>query len=353
MTNDKLVVDRLTALEIRHGGNWNRREFVKGLSALGGAAALMGLDPRSAAADPPPEITKLRLVAIPAICFAPQYVAEPLLRAEGFTDIEYKKYSETTVVNDVITGKADINMEAIGPLAVHIDAGRPIVALAGVHMGCYQLFGNERVRTIRDLKGKTVPVDALGGAQHVFVSGMAAYVGLSPRTDINWVIHPSTEAMHLFEQGKVDAFLGFPPEPQELLAKKIGHLVMNTATDRPWSHYYCCMLVANPEFVRKYPVATKRAMRAILKAADLCADQPERAARMIVDKKYTARYDYALAALQEVPYRAWRTHDPDDSLRFTALRLHEVGMIKSSPEKIITQGTDWRFLNELKEELKA
>jgi NitT/TauT family transport system substrate-binding protein len=40
-------------------------------------------------------------------------------------------------------------------------------------------------------------------------------------------------------------------------------------------------------------------------------------------------------------------------VRFFALRLHEVGMIKSSPSKITTEGTDWRFLNELKRELKA
>ena len=49
----------------------------------------------------------------------------------------------------------------------------------------------------------------------------------------------------------------------------------------------------------------------------------------------------------------WREFDPEDSLRFYALRLHEVGMIKSSPNTILAEGTDWRFLNELKRELKA
>ncbi len=55
----------------------------------------------------------------------------------------------------------------------------------------------------------------------------------------------------------------------------------------------------------------------------------------------------------EVPYEWWRDYDPEDALRFYALRLHDVGMIKSSPKKIIADGTDWRFLNELKRELKA
>ena len=66
------------------------------------------------------------------------------------------------------------------------------------------------------------------------------------------------------------------------------------------------MLMSSTEFVRKYPMATKRVLRAILKAADLCAYDPERAARLLVDRGLTAQYDYALQALNEIPYRAWR-----------------------------------------------
>jgi NitT/TauT family transport system substrate-binding protein len=113
------------------------------------------------------------------------------------------------------------------------------------------------------------------------------------------------------------------------------------------------MMVANREFVQKNPVATKRVLRAILKAADLCAQDPEGAARLVVQKGFTKNYAYALEALKEVSYSAWRTFDPDASMRFHALRLHDVGMIKSSPQKIIAQGTNWRFLNELRSELKA
>jgi NitT/TauT family transport system substrate-binding protein len=72
-------------------------------------------------------------------------------------------------------------------------------------------------------------------------------------------------------EGRVDGYLGFPPEPQELRARKIGHVVVNTAVDRPWSQYFCCLITARRAFVQKNPVATKRAIRAILKAADMCA----------------------------------------------------------------------------------
>jgi len=113
------------------------------------------------------------------------------------------------------------------------------------------------------------------------------------------------------------------------------------------------MVAGNREFVRTHPVATKRALRAILKAADICALEPERAARLLVDKEYVQRYDYALQAIQELPYGEWREYDPEDTIRFYALRLHEAGMIKSTPQKLIAQGTDWRFFNELKKELKG
>ncbi len=91
----------------------------------------------------------------------------------------------------------------------------------------------------------------------------------------------------------------------------------------------------------------------MLKAADLCASEPGRVARRLVDGGFIERYDYALQTLNENPYGQWREYDAEDSVRFYALRLHELGMIKSAPQKIIADGTDWRFLNELKRELKA
>ena len=52
-------------------------------------------------------------------------------------------------------------------------------------------------------------------------------------------------------------------------------------------------------------------------------------------------------------YGKWREYDPEDTMRFYALQMHEAGLIKSSPQKIIADGTDWRFFEELKRELKA
>jgi NitT/TauT family transport system substrate-binding protein len=113
------------------------------------------------------------------------------------------------------------------------------------------------------------------------------------------------------------------------------------------------MVFARREFVQKSPVAAKRAMRAILKAANVYTTEPARAARNLVDRGLTREYEYTLQMAKELPYARWRSYDPADTMRFYALRLHEAGMIKSDPNKILAQGTDWRFLNELKKELKG
>jgi NitT/TauT family transport system substrate-binding protein len=203
------------------------------------------------------------------------------------------------------------------------------------------------------LKGKTVAVPALDSSRYVFLASMVAYVGLDPRKDLNFVTHPGPESIRLLSEGKIDAYLGFPPEPQEMRDKQIGHVVVNSAVDRPWSQYFCCIAAGSREFVRKHPVATKRALRAILKATDVCALEPERAARLIVEQGFTPRYDYALQTMQELPYNRWREYNPEDTVRFYALRLHEAEMITSSPQKIIAHGTNWRFFNELKKEMKG
>jgi len=90
-----------------------------------------------------------------------------------------------------------------------------------------------------------------------------------------------------------------------------------------------------------------------MKANEVCALRPDRSAQLLVGKGDTTSYDSAIQTMKEIPYAKWRDYDPVDTLRFYALRLHEAGMIKSSPQKIIAQGTDWRFLNELKKELKG
>src|SRR5499427_9575471 len=281
-----------------HARPFSRRRFLGGLT-LAGTAGLLGVSPRRAAAEPPPETTRVRLAYDPVLCFAPQFVADELLRREGFTDVQYLKTAKGPYLA-LAAGEADINTGLGGQLILRIDAGDPLVILTGTHAGCFELFATERIRSVKDLKGKTVAVPGMGSSHHLIVASMAAYIGLDPRSDLTFVTPPTAEAMQLLAEGKIDAMIGFPPEPQELRARQIGHVVINSSVDRPWSQYFCCVVAGNREFVQKHPVATKRALRAILKATDVCALESERAAQSIVDKGFTQNYAYALQTMQDV-----------------------------------------------------
>ena len=228
-----------------------RRALLRGVA---GTAGLLGWPPGQACGEPPPETTRLRLYHSTSICVAPQYIVGELLKAERFTDIKYVKMTTAGISKALASGEIDVSLHFVAPLVIRLDAGDPVTVLGGVHPGCFELFGTDRVRVIRDLKGKTVATPELGGPAHLFL---------------------------------------------------------------------------------------------------ICALEPDRAARALVDGGFASRYDYALQTMKEVPCNKWRVYDPEDSVRFYALRLHEAGMIKSTPQRLIAQGTDWRILNELKKELKG
>ncbi len=341
-------------MDTRISRPWNRREFLGGVSAIG--AGLAGLYPTYSWAEPPPETTTLSIVFdpnIPILCYGPQYVAKQLLHLEGFTDIRYAAMKETSDAKSVSSGEADISTTWAGDFVMAADRRESIVALSGMHIGCTEVFGGERVRALTDLKGKKVALYALNSVEHIWFSSMVAYIGLDPEQDIEWVIHPYNDWARLLTEGEVDAVMMWPPDSQIFREKNIGHVIMNTTTDRPWRNYFCCVVTGNREFVANNPIATKRALRAFMKATDMCALQPEKAAQSIVDVGFPVTYERALKVFREIPYSPWREYDPADTLRFYALRLRDLDMVKQTPESILEGATDWRFLNELKRELKA
>jgi NitT/TauT family transport system substrate-binding protein len=338
----------------------SRRRFVTN-AALAGAAGLGGFGVaglgrgESLAAEPPPEITTIRFEKDPVTCIAPQVVQE-LLRAEGFTDIRYVELTESHARNSpaspvssmLVRDEVDFVRDFAASHVLLMNAGAPITLLTGLHSGCFELIGKEDIHQIAGLKSRNV--GALYG-EEVLLRIMASLVGLDPARDIRWTfsVHPMDD----FIDGKIDAFLAIPPLLQEVRARNIGHVVLSSIADRPWSQYYCCFFATRTEFARQYPIATKRVLRAILKAVDLCVSDPRLIAQLLVNQGYSSRYDYALQALGEIRYDVWRDYDPEDTLLFYALRMHEAGLIKGSPQKLITEHANWRFLNELKRELKV
>ncbi len=337
---------------------WSRRQVIKGLSASA-AAGLFGVGPGRAVADPPPETTSIRLLAdptFPAVCYAPQLVAEEFLRMEGFTEIKYATYDENYVEATVLAaGNADMSAGFASDYLVAVDSGAPISIIGGVHVGCVELFAGDQVKTIRDLRGKRVVVSTIGGADYILLSTIAAQIGLNAERDFKWVVSSDfDEWPNMLANGEVDAVATFPPMSYQFHDQRIGHVVLNTVSDEPWRHYFCCMLGAHSDFVKNYPVATKRAIRAMLKANALCTQDPQTAAALIDQHgEEFGGQELILRALKDIPYDAWRNFDVTASLRFYALRMHEAGMVNRAPNELLELAGNFDMFEELKLELKA
>ena len=310
--------------------------------------------PLAHATEPPPETTRLRLADSTVLCFAPQFVIKELLRAEGFTRIEL--IQRTPEVNTAVllgAAEADITLALTPVLILEMDAGKPVVLLAGGHVGCYELFTTPRIRAIHELRGKAVSIPRRGGGSHIILQMVLSNIGIDSRDGVEWRVDRWADVPRLLEEEKIDAYLGFPPEPQELRARGAGHVIFSTRADRPWSQYFCCMVAANRQFVRTSPVATKRALRAILKGMEICASEPARASRAAATHNRGARVEDVLQLMRDLRYDTWRDYSAEDSARFFALRLREIGMIKSSPARLLAEGTNWGFIEQLRKEMKT
>ena len=148
-------------MSTQHARRFSRRWFLGGVT-LAGMAGLLGVHPKPVAAEPPPETTRLRLGQLPAICAAPYYVAAEFLPGEGFTEVQYVELPGGSFLSPTAAGEIDFGLNFIGPTLTRLEAGDPLVLLSGAHVGCFELFARQQVRTIRDLKGKTLAVRQLG-----------------------------------------------------------------------------------------------------------------------------------------------------------------------------------------------
>ena len=270
----------------------SRRDFLASLSAAG-AASVLG-DRGSLADDGPPETTTIRLAYYGNNCLAPLLTRQgPAARGRVH---RRPVRGVAGVLHDPGAGRPRRDRfrhaRSRGTVVHHMDTGVPITALGG---RSFRLLRAVRARAhphLADLKGKRSRSRASTRSGHQYLAIMAAHIGLDPNTDFDWVISPDGKPMELFADGKADAFLAFPPEPQELRDRKVGRVIISTVQDRPWSQYFCCMLFGqrtSSAIIRSRPSAY---LRALLKAADYCAAEPERVAQRLSDGGF-GRYEYA------------------------------------------------------------
>ncbi|MGQ0846331.1 MAG: ABC transporter substrate-binding protein [Sporichthyaceae bacterium] len=302
----------------------------------------------------PLETTRIVLPQVlESSCVGASALAETFLRKEGFTDVVYRPMKISEVVAALGSGDADFGMGYAAALLGAVDTGGRLLIVGGMHVGCWQLFATGQIRSIRDLKGGTIAIPGPGPdfLFKAFLGATLSSVGIDLRRDVTLVDYAPNEAKRLLSEGRVDGLLAFPPKSLELASAKTGRVVVNSASDRPWSNYYCCVTAANADWRGRHPVAAQRALRAFLRAADTTAAHPHRAARALVEKRFTANEALAHQNLRELPHDVWRTYDPADTIRFYALRMKEAGLVESTPQQLLDRGCDFAGFQALAREL--
>jgi ABC-type nitrate/sulfonate/bicarbonate transport system substrate-binding protein len=307
-----------------------------------------GLAPARAAPLPPPETTTIRLGTLP--CDHPVMAAEPFLQQEGFTRPEILGGAQ------LASGRVDIDVAfTVFDIALLLEAGQHPVVLAPLHPGCVEIWAQPGIQALQDLRGRTVVVTArtLANTGYSNFAIVLKQAGVDP-AQVNWVVQPDANPVALFLAGRNDAVRVATVAAAALRSNPAnrGHVIHNQLMDRPWSQMSCCFLIARQDWVRANPVAAERAVRAVLRAADAQTASRADAVKRVTDRGLfggPANFDNVLYAASMVPAN-WRDLDPEQSLRFYAQLLVDVGLLRLSVDDIV-RTLDLTILGELKAEL--
>ena len=303
---------------------------------------------------PHPETKTIRLALAP--CDTPLMIAERYLQEEGFTDVQFGVAPSVAALTD---GKADLVITYPPWLTSAAEGGKAVIAIGPLHPGCLELWAPTNVATLKDMRGRTVVVRAKtpDDPTYPYMAIGLKNAGVDP-SEVNFVVQPDANLTQLFLGGKSDLlFLATTP----LVAFKSNpanvakfHVVLDQAMEAPWSQQNCCFLTVTTDWLRANPVAAKRALRAVYRAADSLPKDRADAAKIATDKGLfggAANVELVRGAANMVPYD-WRKYDIAESMRFHGKLLNAVGLLKLTPGEIVTKATDPRFAKELATELK-
>jgi len=299
---------------------------------------------------PPPETTTIRIAHFP--CDAPIMAGERYLRQEGFTNIQI--VGPTTLASPA---RVDMAMY-FSPIdiAAGLQEGQRIVALAGLHPGCAEIWAQPGIGSLRDLRGRTIVVRSKTLSDpYAYIAVVLRHAGIDPTRDVNFVVQPDANPLNLYLEGKNDAVYVASAGAAALRANPAnrGHVVHDMMMDDPWAKLDCCILVTAQDWYRAHPVAAKRAVRAIFRAADFQPPDRADAVQLVTDRGLFGgpnNFNNVRTAANMVPSN-WREIDLERSTRFFGQLLTDVGLLRVSVDDMV-RVLDLRILRELRAELK-
>lgn len=252
------------------------------------------------------KLTPIKIGYAGGTCEAPFFVAlhKGFFKAEGL-DPDPVKVDFETLKTGITSGKIDVSVGNFAWFKA-IEQGFKVKLTGGLHAGCIQAVTpkNSGINSLKDLKGKIVGIDAIGGGPHIILSSELKKLGINPKTEVQWRVYPPPQLATAVDKKEIDAFIVWDPFGQKAIEDK-GYLrLLDIATDKPYSEGFCCYAVVGDKFIEKNRAAATAYTRAILKAAEWIGNNLEETAKIEVDNKYVAAdYDTTLKLLKSYKWK--------------------------------------------------
>lgn len=277
-----------------------------------------------------PEVSKIRVGYIGLSCEAPIFTAieKGFFKEEGL-DVELVRCQWAQYKDVLALGGFDVTHHLVMYFLKPIEQGMDVKFTGGIHRGCLRVQAptNSAIKSVKDLRGKRIGVPGMGTPPFIFANRVLGANGIDPAKDVQWRVFPAGDLGLAMDKGLVDAVADSEPIGTLLLADGKVKNIADQVADPPYDKEYCCAVLVNGEFLRKYPKASAAATRAMLKGAKWVDTNPMAAARLSVEKKYILSSPelnaIALSKLHYIPSVA----GGENAVKSAAAEMQVAGML--------------------------
>ncbi len=283
-----------------------------------------------------------------ALCGAPIYVAfeKGFFAEEGF-DV-------TLISANAETRKIGLNNGTI-PIVngdfqffPSIENDVKVKVVDGLHNGCIKLLvkKDSPITGAKDLKGKNIGVDEIGGTPHQVASVWLEKNGISAKPEDKEVTFLPFDDGNLeveaLKKGDIDVAALW--DPFGSIQEKTGDykVILDLSTDPTFAGKYCCFLYASNKLLDAEPEKIAALLRAYRKAQDWISKNPEETVQLIIDGKYSAIEDKELAVeliksyhYPSVEDRSSNKQNVESDVNYFATELYNIGYLKTDPKEFV------------------
>lgn len=271
------------------------------------------------------------------VCGAPAYIA----KEEGFFA---KNGINVTLTSGTFETQKDGLASGRYPVAngdfqffPSVQQGLKIRVVGGLHTGCIKLVvpPNSKIKTAKDLKGKRIGVDEIGGTPMAITSVVLANAGIDPQNGVTWKPFPLDQLVTEVKKGEIDAFAAWDPFGT-LAVQNNGYKVLTDISTSPlFKGRTCCFLYASQKYIDSNPALIKAIVKSYREADAWIQKNPAKAAAIEINKKYIATADLKLVTNQLKSYSfVFTTDKAKDDVRYFVKQLDKTGFLNKNTDPI-------------------